>query len=223
MKFYDGNIEVGEVTTSEPPLNSGSPGEYAFQTKILLSEVQTVNVHIQQKHCTKMTKRASKVHQSLSTSIFLDAEANHHRRSIVRRDVLIGALLIGNVLSFTACNVGPVVDPPQVPTQIRLESSSTNVTASGNLTLTAKIKYEGSQAGGVETRVEFYDGDLEVGETTISDPPLNSGLQVDYAFKTTILISKAQNGARSYTAKALYENDKKTLVSTPIVVNVNIP
>jgi hypothetical protein len=168
-------------------------------------------------------RRASGVHRLSLTSIFLDTKGNHHRGLIVRRDIFVGASLVGTFLFLTACNFGFIVDPPQVPTQIRLESSSSNVTSSGNLTLTAKIKYEGSQAGGVETRVEFYDGDLEVGETTISDPPLNSGLQVDYAFKTTILLSKAQNGARSYTAKALYENDKKTLVSTPIVVNVNIP
>jgi hypothetical protein len=124
---------------------------------------------------------------------------------------------------LTACNFGLIVDPPQVPTEIRLEVSSRDVTASGNLILTAKIKYEGGQAGGVETRVEFFDGDLEVAQTTVSDPPLNSGLQVDYAFKTTVVLSKAQNGVHSYRAKAVFDNDKKSLESAPIVVNVNIP
>jgi hypothetical protein len=125
-------------------------------------------------------------------------------------------------LSFTACNFGLIVDPLPFPVSIRLESTSNNITVTGSITLTAKIKFGGS-GGATETKVKFYDGSMEVGEATASDPPFNSGSPGEYAFQTMILLFKTQNGEHSYIAKALYENDEKSLRSSPAVVNVNIP
>jgi hypothetical protein len=125
-------------------------------------------------------------------------------------------------LSFTACSFGLIVDPPPFPASIRLESTSNDITVPKSITLIANIKFGGS-GGATETKVKFYDGDIEVGEVTDSDPPLSSGLPGEYAFQTMILLSKAQNGEHLYTARALYENDKRSLDSSPVVVNVNIP
>ncbi|NJK43543.1 MAG: hypothetical protein HC933_04090 [Pleurocapsa sp. SU_196_0] len=63
--------------------------------------------------------------------------------------------------------------------------------------------------GTVETRVVFYDGTLALGETNVSDPPLSSNLPGDYAFQISVPITKNQNGTRSYTAKAFFDQNRK--------------
>jgi hypothetical protein len=141
----------------------------------------------------------------------------------MQRNFCVLALVIGACLLFTACNFGPVVDPPSVPVEIRLEATPQAVTAAGNLSLTAKVKYGGAFVGTVETRVVLYDGDLAVGETNVSDPPLSSNLPGDYAFQINVPITRNQNGTRSYTAKAFFDQNRKSLGSEPLLVNVNIP
>jgi hypothetical protein len=141
----------------------------------------------------------------------------------MRKSSFVIAVVIGACPSFTACNFGPVVDPPSVPVEIRLEATPQAVTAAGDLSLMAKVKYGGAFVGTVETRVVFYDGNLAVGETNVSDPPLSSNLPGDYAFRINVPITRNQNGTRSYMAKAFFDQNRKSLGSEPLLVNVNIP
>jgi hypothetical protein len=126
-------------------------------------------------------------------------------------------------LSFTACQFGGIVNPPSFPTEIRLEAGSKIVTTAGNLNLTAKVRYGGAFVGTVRTRVVFYDGDLSVGETVVSDSLLDSNLSGEYAFQVSVSLNREQNGVRSYKAVAFYDQDQRRLETVPITVQVAIP
>jgi nitrite reductase/ring-hydroxylating ferredoxin subunit len=88
---------------------------------------------------------------------------------------------------------------------ITLTSSSTNVTAAGNITLNATP----TVATGVTiTKVELFDGSTSLG--VIPAP-----------YSKVIPITAANNGSRSYTA-VVTDSSGKTGTSTPVVVTVNI-
>ena len=111
--------------------------------------------------------------------------------------------LIGFAALITACPSSPAPDT-QAPT-VTLTSSSTNVTAAGSITLTATA----TDDTGV-TKVEFYDGATKLGDDT------GSPYTFDVAF------TAANNGAKSYTAKA-FDAAGNTATSSPATaVTVNI-
>lgn len=113
-----------------------------------------------------------------------------------------GLALLGCALAllFTACGGGGDTTKPAVS----LQSSSTNVTAAGAITLTATA----SDNVGV-TRVEFFDGASKVGEDT-SAP-----------YTQNLSLSAADNGTKSYTAKAS-DAVGNSQTSTAVQVSVNI-
>jgi uncharacterized protein YxeA len=91
------------------------------------------------------------------------------------------------------------------PPTVSLASNVTSVTTAQTITLTATA----SDNVGV-TRVEFYDGTtLLVSDTTSP-------------YSTTVALTSANNGTKSYTARA-YDAAANNRTSTAVVVTVNIP
>lgn len=114
----------------------------------------------------------------------------------LRRLFGIGALL----LVMAACT--PAGDSTK-PT-VALSASSTNVTAAGDVTLTASA----ADNVGV-TKVEFYDGSSLIGTKTTSP------------YTQTVSFTVADNGSKSYTAKA-FDAAGNSETSAAIAVTVNI-
>jgi Bacterial Ig domain len=105
--------------------------------------------------------------------------------------------------------VGVVVNiapgPDTVPPTVSLSSTSSTVIVAGSIKLTATA----SDNLGV-SKVEFYDGTTKLGEDT-STP-----------FEQTINFVRANNGSKSFTAKA-FDAANNSASSDPVVVGVNIP
>ncbi len=93
------------------------------------------------------------------------------------------------------------------PPTVSLASDSNNVTASGNITLTAT-----ATDNNAVTKVEFWD-DLPTAKlmATISAAP----------FVLPVTLTGAENGNHNYTAKA-FDAAGNTTTSTPVKVTVNI-
>jgi Bacterial Ig domain len=108
-----------------------------------------------------------------------------------------------------AGNVGEssplVVILDKTPPTVSLSSSSLNVTAAGNITLTASA----SDTNGLE-KVEFYDGATKLGEDTTA--PYTQGVN----------LTNANNGSRVYTAKA-FDRAGNVQTSSAASVTVSIP
>jgi Bacterial Ig domain len=112
---------------------------------------------------------------------------------------LTGTLALASFL--VACPPAPDTTPPTVS----LSSSSSTVILPGSIKLTATA----TDNVGV-SKVEFYDGTTKLGE----DPSAPFEQSVDFA--------QANNGAKSYTAKA-FDAANNSASSDPIAVTVNIP
>ncbi len=103
---------------------------------------------------------------------------------------------------LAACGGGGGADTTK-PT-VSLTASSTNVTAAGNITLTATA----SDNVGV-ARVEFYDGATKIGEDTTAP------------YTQDVALTAADNGTKTYTAKA-FDAAGNNETSAPVSVTVNI-
>ena len=88
---------------------------------------------------------------------------------------------------------------------ISLASSSNNITAAGNITLTASI------AGGTVSKVEFFEGTTLLGVANVS-PYTN----------TIAIAANAPSGTRNYTARGTVTGATTTVDSTLVAVVVNI-
>ena len=115
-------------------------------------------------------------------------------------------LPVGLVLTFvlTACPSGGSSGDTSKPS-VSLSSSNTNVTAAGSITLTATA----SDNVGV-TKVEFFDGGNSLGTATASP------------YTQSVSLSVADNGSKSYTAKAS-DAAGNSETSAAVSVTVNIP
>ncbi|MDX2006383.1 MAG: Ig-like domain-containing protein [Meiothermus sp.] len=114
------------------------------------------------------------------------------------------ALLLGGCGSTSGGTPAPGPSDTTPPT-VSLGASSTNVTAPGSITLTATA----SDNVGV-TKVEFFDGATKLGEDT-SAP-----------YTQTLSYTAANNGSKSYTAKA-FDAAGNSQTSAALAVTVNIP
>lgn len=112
------------------------------------------------------------------------------------------ATFVGLVLFIAACGGGGA---DTVKPTVTLAASSTNVTAPGNITLTATA----SDNVGV-TRVEFYDGATKIGEDTTAP------------YTRDVALTAADNGSKTYTARA-FDAAGNNETSSPVTVTVNIP
>jgi chitinase len=111
-------------------------------------------------------------------------------------------LLLALILVLAACGGGTTGDTTK-PT-VSLVSSSTNVTAAGNITLTATA----NDNIGV-TKVEFYDGSTKLSEDSAAP------------YTASVALTAANNGTKSYTAKA-FDAAGNNETSTAVAVTVNI-
>lgn len=118
------------------------------------------------------------------------------------RNILIP---IGLLLSLAACSPAGGGSADTTAPTVSLVASSSNVTAAGSITLTATA----SDNVGV-TKVEFYDGATKLGED-ISAP-----------YTQTLSYTAANNGSKSYTAKA-YDAANYSQTSNAASVTVAIP
>lgn len=109
---------------------------------------------------------------------------------------------VGLIAFLAACGGGGGADTTK-PT-VSLSSSSNNVTAAGNITLTATA----SDNVGV-TKVEFYDGATKLGEDTTAP------------YTQVVALTAADNGTKTYTAKA-FDAAGNNETSAPVTVTVNI-
>lgn len=109
---------------------------------------------------------------------------------------------VGLIAFLASCGGGGGADTTK-PT-VSLSSSSTNVTAAGNITLTATA----SDNVGV-TKVEFYDGATKLGEDTTAP------------YTQVVALTAADNGTKTYTAKA-FDAAGNNETSAPVTVTVNI-
>jgi hypothetical protein len=107
---------------------------------------------------------------------------------------------LGLVLILAAC---PTADT--TPPTISLSSNLSNVTAAGSITLTATA----SDDTGI-TKVEFYEGVTKLGEDSTAP------------FEQTIAFTIANNGTKTYTAKA-FDAATNSSSSSAVNVVVNIP
>jgi Rieske Fe-S protein len=132
--------------------------------------------------------------------ITLDAANNGMHTYITKVMSVTGKQAYSNPIDVTV-NIGVA---PVAPT-ISLSSSSTSVTADGNITLSAVV------SGSSISQVEFFDGANTLG--VVSTAP----------YTKTIALTTTSNGIHDYTAKVTDSNGK-TATSTPAVaVTVNIP
>ncbi len=102
---------------------------------------------------------------------------------------------------FTPASVTTDTTPPTVS----LSSSSTNVTTASSITLTANANDNIGVA-----KVEFYDGSTKLGEDTTAP------------FEQIVAFTSANNGTKTYTAKA-FDTANNSTSSTPVTVTINIP
>ncbi len=107
-----------------------------------------------------------------------------------------------NVASSNSISVTVNIDST-APT-VSLVSSSTNVTAAGNITLTATA----TDNVGV-SKIEFYDGTTLLNTDTVSP------------FSYSVALTSANNGTKTYTVKA-YDAANNVTTSNAISVTVNI-
>jgi aryl-phospho-beta-D-glucosidase BglC (GH1 family) len=117
-----------------------------------------------------------------------------------------GGVFSGSTIVSVRINgqVIPIGGGDTTPPVVSLASSATTVTAAGNITLTATA----TDDAGV-TRVEFYDGAALLGSDTTSP------------YTQVVSLTAAQNGARSYTARA-FDAANNVGVSAAVVVTVDI-
>lgn len=112
----------------------------------------------------------------------------------------------GNNDTSTAVSVTVNIAVDNTPPTVSLASSSTNVTVAGNITLTATA----TDNVGV-TKVEFFDGAIKLGEDTTPGD----------GFTQTVALTIANNGTKSYTAKA-FDGANNSATSTAVSVTVAI-
>jgi Bacterial Ig domain len=111
---------------------------------------------------------------------------------------------LGLLWGLVGCSGGGTGDT--TTPSVSLSASSINFTTAGNLTLTATA----SDDVGV-TKVEFFEGASKLGEdTTAAD-----------GFVQTVAIGVADNGTKSYTAKA-FDAAGNTTTSSAVAVTVLI-
>jgi hypothetical protein len=111
----------------------------------------------------------------------------------------------GNTVTSQISSVTVNITPSDtVAPTVSLASSASSVTTAGPITLTATA----SDNVGV-TKVEFFEGSTKLGEDTSSPYTLSVGL------------TAADNGARSYTARA-FDAANNTKTSSAVAVTVNI-
>lgn len=113
------------------------------------------------------------------------------------------AMALSLLLIIAACTGGG--GDTTKPT-VSLIPSATSFTAAGTLTLTATATDDVAV-----TKVEFYDGSTKLGEdTTATD-----------GFTQTVSLTAADNGSKSYTAKA-FDAAGNNQTSSAVAVTVNI-
>lgn len=111
-------------------------------------------------------------------------------------------LLLALLVVLGACNSGGGADTTK-PT-VTLSPSANSFTAAGTLTLTATATDNVGIA-----KVEFFDGTTKLGEDTTSP------------YEQTVNLTAANNGSKSYTAKAS-DAAGNSETSAAVAVTVNI-
>jgi endoglucanase len=117
--------------------------------------------------------------------------------------VFSGATILSAKINGQTINLGGGTADTTAP-NVTLSSSSTNVTTASSITLTASA----NDNIGV-TKVEFYNGSSLLGSDATTP------------YTQTINLTSAQNGSRSYTAKA-FDAAGNTRTSSAVNVTVNI-
>ncbi|NJK43316.1 MAG: hypothetical protein HC933_02800 [Pleurocapsa sp. SU_196_0] len=116
---------------------------------------------------------------------------------------------------------------PAQPLTVTLNSSSSSVTAP-NLTLTASVGFSAEPCCQNAT-VEFLENGVRRAacQPTQRFPRLTRANAQPFEYSAALSFTVAQNGRHEYTARVVFVDARsgatKELLSTPVVVNVNLP
>ena len=191
----------GDTTPPTVSLASSATSVTTAQT-ITLSATATDNVGVARvEFYDGTTLLASDTSSPYATTVALTS-ANNGTKSYTARAFDAA----GN--SATSAAVSVTVNIPTgdtTPPTVSIRSNVTSVTTARTITLTATA----TDNVGV-TRVEFYDGTTLLGQDTTSP------------YTRTVSLTSANNGIKSYTARA-HDAAGNNRTSSPVTVTVNIP
>ncbi|HYD43171.1 MAG TPA: Ig-like domain-containing protein [Anaeromyxobacter sp.] len=195
------NVPTGGDTTAPTVSLASSATSVTTARTITLTATATDNVGVTRvEFYDGATLLASDTTSPYSTTVSLTSASNGTKSYTARAYDAAGNNRTSAAVAVTV-NI-PVADT--TPPTVSLTSSATSVTAATTLTLSATA----SDNVGV-TRVEFRDG------TTL----LATDTSAPYG--TTVSLTSASNGTRSYTARA-YDAAGNSATSTAVAVTVNI-
>jgi hypothetical protein len=132
------------------------------------------------------------------------------------------------ILAFVVSCADLQITFPAQPLTVTLNSSSSNVTTP-NLTLTASVGFSAEPCCQNAT-VEFLENGMRLADDTSPTPAFSTVTRANaqpFEYSAALSFTAAQNGRHEYTARVVFVDARsgstKELLSTPVIVNINLP